>query len=195
MDTVRFKFRTGDDALRHDSLLRAQFVFNNQTTLIAVLHQIGEPAWKNDSLHRRDVNVSGQPPITQVTLQFIQGGGGLSGDNWGRQSIWSMQDVEVYAACRTDPAVAQFYQGGGINADNWSMQDVEVYADGVEDEAHLLHRALGVDGPEERCAHRFEGNFKNDHEGPTYSFFPRSLPTLQFFSRQRAPAPRRPGTR
>jgi hypothetical protein len=49
------------------------------------------------------------------------------------------------------------------------MQSIEVYADGVEDEAHLLYRALG-DRSDEGCVHRFKGSFESAHDSPEYRF-------------------------
>jgi hypothetical protein len=91
MNTVRFRFRTGGDDLRGDSLLEALFVFADGTTLRATLHAAGTSGWDNDALTRHDVNVSGKPPITHIALLFNQGGGGINGDNW------NMQDISVFA--------------------------------------------------------------------------------------------------
>jgi hypothetical protein len=108
VDTVRFKFMTGQDDLRDDSQLVAQFVFNDGSTLSSTLHRAGEATWGDDTLHVRDVDVSGRPPITQVVLQFFQGSGGFfrTGDNW------NMQSIEVYADGVEDEAHTLFRATG-----------------------------------------------------------------------------------
>jgi hypothetical protein len=113
MRSIRFKFLTGGDDLRGDSLLEALIVFQDGSTVRATMHQPGTPGWDNDTeATPPDVNVSGRPPPTNITLLFNQGGGGINGDNW------NMQVIQVFADGTEDDAHRLYTAVGDRTDDN-----------------------------------------------------------------------------
>jgi hypothetical protein len=113
VNSVSFKFLTGGDDLRSDSLLEALIVFNDGSTLRPVLHQVNTDPWRNDTQNGPIVvDVTGKPPITHVTLLFNQGGGGINGDNW------NMQTVQIFADGIEDDSHRLFIATGGRDDGN-----------------------------------------------------------------------------
>jgi hypothetical protein len=86
---LRFDIWTGGDDLRSDSQLEVLIQLSDGRTKRADLHPRNTPKWDNDSFHQPDVDFGelAGAQVTQVTLLFNQGGGGLNGDNWNMQAI------------------------------------------------------------------------------------------------------------